>query len=75
LPKTHYRLGFPEDLLGGYHATLDELVKRRNNIAHGADGDPVKEIDYERLRRSAFGAVDELALSIVSAVENAKFQR
>jgi hypothetical protein len=40
-----YRLGFPEDLLSGYHAALDELVKRRNNIAHGADSDSVKEAD------------------------------
>jgi hypothetical protein len=70
-----YRLGFPEDLLSAYHGELDELVNRRNNIAHGADGQPVKETDYERLRKAVFQAMDELALSVVWAVENAKFVR
>ena len=70
-----YRLGFPEDLLSGYHAALDELVKRRNNIAHGADSDPVRETDYERLRKAVFQAMDELALSVVAAVENARYLR
>jgi hypothetical protein len=70
-----YRLGLPEDLLSGYHAELDELVKRRNDIAHGADSDPVKELDYERLRKAVFQAMDELALSVVSAVENTRFLR
>jgi len=70
-----YRLGFPEDLLSSYDAELDELVKRRNNIAHGADSDPVKESDYERLRKAVFQAMDELTLGVVSAVENTNFLR
>jgi len=70
-----YRLGFPEDLLSNYHAELDELVKRRNDIAHGADSDPVKESDYERLRKAVFQAMDELTLSVVAAVENTSFRR
>jgi hypothetical protein len=70
-----YRLGFPEDLLKAYDAELDELVRRRNNIAHGADSDPVKESDYERLRKAVFQAMDELALSVVSAVEHSQFIR
>ncbi len=70
-----YRLGLPESLLSNYYTDLDELVNRRNNIAHGGDGDPVKERDYERLQKSAFGAMDELALSIVSAIEGAQYSR
>lgn len=70
-----YRLGFSEDLLSDYHAPLDELVNRRNNIAHGADSDPVKETDYERLRKAVFHTMDELTLSIVSAIENSQFAR
>jgi len=70
-----YRLGFPEDLLSTYHVLLDELVNRRNNIAHGADSTPVKETDYERLRKAVFQTMDELTLSIVAAIENAQFSR
>jgi len=54
---------------------LDELVNRRNNIAHGADSTPVKETDYERLRKAVFQTMDELTLSIVAAIENAQFSR
>ena len=68
-----YRLGFPETLLSEYHGELDELVKHRNNIAHGADGDPVKEADHERLRKAVFQAMDEMTLSVVAAVENTQF--
>ena len=75
IKRNLYRLGFPEDLLDAYHAELDELVKRRNNIAHGADSDSVKENDYERLRKAVFQAMDEFALSVVAAVENANFLR
>jgi hypothetical protein len=70
-----YRLGLPEDLLGDYAGELDELANRRHEIAHGADSDPVKDSDYERLRKAVFQAMDELALSVVSAVEQARFQR
>jgi hypothetical protein len=70
-----YRLGFPEHVLSEYHAEFDELVNRRNNIAHGADADPVKESDYERLRKAVFQAMDELALTIVEAFENASFRK
>lgn len=70
-----YRLGFPEDMLSSYYTDLDELVHRRNNIAHGADSSPVKEMDYERLRKSVFQVMDELALNIAAAVENGAFRR
>lgn len=70
-----YRLGFPEDMLSGYYTDLDELVHRRNNIAHGADSTPVKDTDYERLRKSSFQAMDELALNVAAAVENGAFRR
>jgi hypothetical protein len=75
IKRNLYRLGFPENLLGSYHVLLDELVNRRNNIAHGADSTPVKEKDYERLRKAVFQTMDELTLSIVSAIENAQFTR
>jgi len=75
IKRNLYRLGFPEDLLGSYHVLLDELVNRRNNIAHGADSAPVKETDYERLRKAVFQTMDELTLSIVAAIENAQFSR
>lgn len=70
-----YRLGFPEDLLDAYGQVFDELLRRRCDIAHGSDPDPVKQTDYERLRKGIFQAMDHLALSVASAVENKSFVR
>lgn len=70
-----FRLGFSQDLLNTYHSELDELVNRRNNIAHGFDSDPVKGSDYERLRKAVFQAMDEMTLIVVSAVEKTHFTR
>lgn len=69
------RLGLPRDLLRSHYADLNELVNRRNNIAHGGGGDLVKNTDYERLEKSAFRAMDELALTIVTAIENTHYAR
>lgn len=69
------RLGLPHDLLESHYEDLDELLNRRNNIAHGGGGDPVRTTDYERLQKSAFQAMDELALTIAVAIENTHYAR
>jgi hypothetical protein len=68
-----FRLGFPEDRMAEYDQSLDELVNRRNNIAHGSDDAIVKATDYDRLQRTVFRAMDELALVIVEAIDQSSY--
>jgi hypothetical protein len=75
LRRNLFRLGLPVNLLQHHEPNLDELKNRRNNIAHGSDDSLVRDVDYERLRRSAFELMDELTLAIVGAVEHQQFLR
>ncbi len=68
-----FRLGFPADLMSEYDVQLDELVNRRNNIAHGIDDSVVRSTDYERLQRAVFHAMDSIALAIVGALDEALY--
>jgi hypothetical protein len=68
-----FRLGFSEDRMAEYDQSLDELVNRRNNIAHGSDDSIVKATDYDRLQKSVFRAMDELALVIVDAIDQSSY--
>lgn len=58
-----------------YETNLDELVNRRNNIAHGLDDSVVKSTDYERLQRTVLQAMDSIALVIVDALDRTSYIR
>lgn len=73
LRRNLFRLGFPPDLLAEYDANLDELVNRRNNIAHGIGDSVVKSTDYDRLQRAVLQAMDSIALVIVDALDRSAF--
>lgn len=75
LRRNLFRLGFPPDLLAEYEANLDELVNRRNNIAHGVDESVVKSTDYDRLQRAVLQAMDSIALVIVDALDSGFYLR
>lgn len=75
LRKCFLKLGFPLNLLESYEANLDELVNRRNNIAHGIDDGVVRATDYDRLQRAVFGAMDLIALAITEALEQESYLR
>jgi hypothetical protein len=67
--KTLFRLGLSVHLMEGYEESLNELVNRRNNIAHGIDDAVVRSTDYDRLERAVFGAMDFVVLTIIEALE------
>jgi hypothetical protein len=68
-----FRLGFSEDRMAEFDQILDELVNRRNNIAHGSDDAIVKATDYDRLQKAVFKAMDELALVIIEAFDHSSY--
>lgn len=75
LRKCFLKLGFPLSLMESYEANLNELVNRRNNIAHGIDDGVVRATDYDRLQRAVFGAMDLIALAITEALEQESFMK
>jgi hypothetical protein len=75
LRRNLFRLGFSVNLLEHHDRALDELMNRRNNIAHGIDPAIVRESDYQRLKKATFEAKDEMALAIVDAVEQEQYRR
>jgi hypothetical protein len=75
LRKSLFRLGFPIDLMKSYEDSLNELVKRRNNIAHGIDDANVRATDYDRLEKAVFHAMDLMVLAIIDALERETYLR
>lgn len=75
LRRNLFKLGLSLGAFADYESDLDELVHRRNNIAHGVDAGMVASRVYEKLQRSAFGFMDVLTLSIVGAIEAGSYLR
>lgn len=75
LRKSFFRLGFSTDLMKSYEESLNELVNRRNSIAHGLDDANVRATDYDRLERAVFEAMDLMVLAIIEALEQEVYLR
>lgn len=75
LRKSLFRLGFPADLMAPYEVELNELVNRRNDIAHGLYDTVVRAADYDRLERNVLSAMDHMVLSIIEALERESYFR
>lgn len=73
LRRNLFRLGFSVDMMSEYEGSLDELVNRRNNIAHGVDSGVVKFTDYDRLQKAVFKTMDSVALAIVDSLERSAY--
>lgn len=52
LQKNLYRLGLPTDMFEEYRSDIDNLVNRRNTIAHGSRTDGVADTEYVRWESS-----------------------
>lgn len=70
-----YRLGLQYALVDTYEALLHNLLKRRNEIAHGANVSPIRMIDYDPMEVSVFALMDELKRAVVRASLNGEFIR
>ncbi len=75
LRKSLFRLGFSTDLMESYEESLNELVRRRNNIAHGIDDANVRAADYDRLEKAVFASMDLMVLAIIEALEKESYLR
>lgn len=67
LRKVLYRLGLPIDVADKFQAEIRKLLALRNNIAHGAMRDGVKDELYLELRRASAAVCDELTKAVFEA--------
>lgn len=68
LRKLLFRIGLDPDLATPWEASLNLLLKRRNDISHGSARDGLAEKDYESLEAAVSSTVDSVVLAITAAV-------
>lgn len=75
LRKLLFRVGLDPALFDEYTGEIEELVNRRNLIAHGADRAGVEEQVYTKLRDSVLKVMAGISREIVEAARNRKYLR
>jgi hypothetical protein len=70
LRKCLYRLGLDASIVDNYGGVINELLNRRNAVAHGSSKEGVQEVVYGNLHRRVTELMEALILAIISAVEN-----
>jgi hypothetical protein len=75
LQKNLYLLGLDHNAFSRHDGTISHLINRRNNIAHGADRNGLREDDYKRLEASVFKIMDDLMDLIMDALQQEQYRR
>lgn len=68
LRKILYQLGLEPGLVEPWEGTVNQLLKRRNDVAHGTARNGVDEKDYESLEKAVKEVVDAMVAAITSAL-------
>ena len=68
LKKILFRLGLSPNLVDPWTSTIQELLKRRNDVAHGTARQGIDARDYNELEQAVWGVVDGLVSVVSSAV-------
>ena len=75
LRKLLYSVGLPYDSLRAYDGNVEELVNRRNQIAHGHHKRGVSEATYHKIEHSIFHLLDEIIKLIYTSLHERKYLR
>ncbi len=70
LKKNLFRLGLDCDRLKHHDGTINNLVNRRNNIAHGMQREGISEEVFADLQRSVYEVMDEVMAMIMDTLSN-----
>ena len=70
LRKILFQLGLDPKLAEPWEGTLDHLLRRRNDVAHGTAKDGLEEKDYVGLEQAVLLVIDGLVQAISHAVAN-----
>lgn len=70
LRKLLFRLGFQHDCFSKYEGLIEQLLNKRNNVAHGSIREGINEKDYEKIETATFTIMDELKKLIMEALSD-----
>ena len=70
LRKLLFRLGFAHDRFVSYEGLIEQLLNKRNNVAHGSLKEGIKERDYQKIEDATFKVMDELKKLLMNALQN-----
>ena len=75
LQKNLYRLGLPICMFEQYKSDINNLVNRRNTIAHGSRTDGVTESEYKKWEDSVKDVMENIVKKIYFYTNNEKYLR
>lgn len=75
LQKNLYRMGLPADMFEEYKSNIDNLVNRRNTIAHGSRTDGVTEKEYQKWEDSIKDVMESIVRKIYLYANNEMYLR
>lgn len=75
LQKNLYRMGLPMNMFEEYRSNIDNLVNRRNSIAHGSRTDGVAEEEYKKWEDSTKAVMESIVRKIYLYANNEKYLR
>lgn len=75
LRKILYRLGLEPAIVAPWSATIQELLLRRNDVAHGTAKDGLDEPTYRELEQAVNAVVEDLIRVISEAVTKQQYRR
>lgn len=68
LRKIIYQLGLDPDVVEPWEGTVNQLLKRRNDVAHGTARDGIGTKDYDALEKAVKEVVDALVAALTTAL-------
>jgi hypothetical protein len=75
LRKNIYLLGLPTERFAGVERDINNLLRIRNQIAHGASKEGIQEQAYERFRKITFGLMDILKRELTKALQEQSYRK
>lgn len=73
LEKNLYKIGLPVDIFKQYEKEINELVNRRNSIAHGSKYSGIEEQDFSRLETKIFLALSDITRLLYEYANHHKY--
>lgn len=73
LKKILYRLGLDHGLVEPWEAGIQQLLRRRNDVAHGMARGGISESDYANLEAAVNSVIDRLVAALMDAVSNQRY--
>lgn len=75
LKKNLFRLGLKHDVFEAHDGTIHQLLRRRNDVAHGAKADGLTPEEFEPLQKAVYSIMDEIKGHVLEALSEKLYMR